>query len=333
VKVAVFGTKSYDKQYLTEANQTQGSPHELTFLEPRLSPDTVMLAQGFDAVCVFVNDNLNAEVIRRLADGGVRLIALRCAGFNNVDLQAARDYQITVVRVPKYSPYAVAEHALALIMTLNRKTHRAHARVRESNFELHGLMGFDIQAKTVGVIGTGQIGIEFARIMQAFNCVILGYDPFRNPAFEELGGAYVALEELFARADIISLHCPLTPETHHIINGRALAQMKAGVTLINTSRGALVDTVATIEALKSGKVGYLGLDVYEEESDLFFQDLSDQVMPDDVFARLLTFPNVLITGHQAFFTDTAVQNITETTINNISEFERSGEATNAVTIS
>jgi D-lactate dehydrogenase len=317
MKVAVFSTKAYDQRFLRAANQDR---HELVFFEPRLTPETASLASGFDAICVFVNDQVNAEVLRTLADGGTRLIALRSAGFNHVDLTVAQELGLAVVRVPAYSPYAVAEHAVGLILSLNRKIHRAYNRVREANFSIEGLLGFDLHGKTVGVIGTGKIGVIFARIMHGLGCRVLAFDPYPN-AEAEPHVQYVPLSELFKHSDIISLHCPLTPETYHIIGHEAVKQFKRGVMIINTSRGALVDTVAAIEGLKDGVIGYLGLDVYEEEGDLFFEDLSDKVIQDDVFSRLLTFPNVLVTGHQAFFTQEAILNIAETTIRNITAFE------------
>jgi D-lactate dehydrogenase len=318
MKVAVFSTRPYDEQFLNEANRHQ---HDLVYFEVKLSPATAQLATGHDAVCAFVNDDLQREVLEQLAKGGVKLIALRSAGFNHVDLVAAQDLGLTVVRVPAYSPYAVAEHALALILALNRKLHRAYNRVREGNFSLDGLLGFDLHGKTIGIIGTGKIGAVFAGIMAGFGCRLLAYDPFPNKQLEPVL-SYVPLENLLNEADIISLHCPLTPETYHIINRTSVGQMKPGVMLINTSRGALVDTPAVIEGLKDGKIGYLGLDVYEEEGDLFFEDLSNRVIRDDVFSRLLTFPNVLITGHQGFFTREAIVNIAETTIANITAFEK-----------
>jgi len=319
MRVAVFSTKNYDRMSLELANATYG--HELVFFEPRLTQETTALAVQFPVVCVFVNDQLDATVLIRLARQGTRLIALRSAGFNNVDLIAARASGLTVVRVPAYSPYAVAEHTVGLILTLNRKIHRAYARVREGNFALDGLLGFDLHGRTVGIIGTGKIGAVVAHIMNGFGCQLLAYDPFPNPDCERLGLRYVSRPHLFAASDIITLHCPLTPETRHLINAEALGQMKSGVMLINTGRGALIDTQAVIEALKSGRIGYLGLDVYEEEADLFFEDLSDKVIRDDVFARLLTFPNVVITGHQGFFTEEALKNIAETTLANITAFE------------
>jgi D-lactate dehydrogenase len=320
MRVAIFSTKNYDRAFLGAANATY--EHELVFFEPRLTEETNALAAGFPAVCVFVNDQLSAIVLNTLAGQGTRLIALRSAGFNNVDLIAARELGLTVVRVPAYSPYAVAELTVGLILTLNRKIHRAYARVREGNFALDGLLGFDLHGRTVGVIGTGMIGAVVARIMNGFGCRLLAYDPFPNPDCERLGAQYVSLQSLFTASDIVTLHCPLTPETHHLIDAQAIGQMKSGAMLINTGRGALIDTQAVIEALKSGRIGYLGLDVYEEEADLFFEDLSDKVIRDDVFARLLTFPNVVITGHQGFFTEEALKSIAETTLANITAFEQ-----------
>jgi D-lactate dehydrogenase len=318
MKVAIFSVKKYDREFLSAAN---ASRHELRFFEPHLSEETASLAAGLDAVCVFVNDQVNAAVIATLESLGVRLIALRCAGYNNVDLSAATKHGITVVRVPAYSPYAVAEHAIALMLALNRKVHRAYNRVREGNFALDGLVGFDMHGKTVGVIGTGQIGTVVAQILTGFGCPTLAFDPFPNATCRSLGVRYVELDELLAQSDIITLHCPLTPENKHLINEQALDKMKNGVMLINTSRGALLDTLAIIQGLKSGKIGYLGLDVYEEEERIFFEDRSGLILSDDVFARLLTFPNVIITGHQAFFTREALLNIAATTIENITKFE------------
>jgi D-lactate dehydrogenase len=318
MKIAIFSVKKYDREFLSAAN---ASRHELRFFEPHLNEETVNLAAGFEAVCVFVNDQVNAAVIARLRSLGVRLIALRCAGYNNVDLSAATKHGIIVVRVPAYSPYAVAEHSVALMLALNRKVHRAYNRVREGNFSLDGLVGFDMHGKTVGVIGTGQIGTVVAQILTGFDCPTLAFDPFPNATCQSLGVRYVELNELLAQSDIITLHCPLTPENKYIINDAAIARMKNGVMLINTSRGALLDTVAIINGLKSGKIGYLGLDVYEEEERIFFEDRSGLILSDDVFARLLTFPNVIITGHQAFFTRGALLNIAATTIDNITKFE------------
>jgi D-lactate dehydrogenase len=281
---------------------------------------------------VFVNDQVDATMLRDLTQQGTRLIALRCAGFNNVDLAAAHELGVTVVRVPAYSPHAVAEHTVGLILTLNRKIHRAYARVREGNFSLDGLLGFDLYHRTIGLVGTGRIGIIVAQIMRGFGCNILAYDLVPNPAVTELGGQYVTLADLYAQADIITLHAPLTPETYHMIDAAALDQMRPGVMLINTSRGALIDTRAVIQALKSGKIGYLGLDVYEEEAELFFEDLSNRMIQDDVFSRLLTFPNVILTGHQAFFTAEALQSIAETTLANITAFERGQDLIHQVSV-
>jgi len=317
VKVAIFSAKKYDREFLNAANNSR---HELRFFEPHLNEETIGLATGFEAVCVFVNDQVNAAVIAKLRSLGVRLVALRCAGYNNVDLSAAIRHGITVVRVPAYSPYAVAEHAIALMLALNRKVHRAYNRVREGNFALDGLIGFDMHDKTVGLVGTGQIGTVVAQILSGFGCPILAFDPFPNATCRSLGVRYVELNELLAQSDIISLHCPLTQEDKHMINGAAIRRMKNGVMLINTSRGALLDTVAIIQGLKSGRIGYLGLDVYEEEEEIFFEDRSGLILSDDVFARLLTFPNVVITGHQAFFTREALLNIAATTIDNITKF-------------
>jgi D-lactate dehydrogenase len=318
VNVAIFSAKKYDREFLNAAN---GSVHKLRFFEPHLNEETVGLATGFEAVCVFVNDHVNAAMIAKLRSLGVRLIALRCAGYNNVDLAAATKHGIPVVRVPAYSPYAVAEHAIALMLALNRKVHRAYNRVREGNFALDGLLGFDMHGKTVGLIGTGQIGTITAQILNGFGCPVLAFDPITNPACQSLGVRYVDLNELLLQSDVVSLHCPLTPGNKYIINGIAIGRMKKGVMLINTSRGALLDTVAIIGGLKSGKIGYLGLDVYEEEEEIFFEDRSGSILGDDVFARLLTFPNVIITGHQAFFTREALFNIATTTIDNITRFE------------
>ncbi len=320
MRVAVFSTHTYDRTFLDAANRKAGSPHELRFLDLALDLPTSALAQGSDAICVFVNDRLSAPVLEALAASGIRLAVLRAAGFNNVDIQAAEKLGITVLRVPAYSPHSVAEHALALIMTLNRKTHRAVSRVREQNFALDGLLGFDLAGKTVGVIGTGQIGAAFTGIMLGLGCRVVAFDPQPNPECVRRGVEYLSLAELLLACDVISLHCPLTPSTRHLVNADSLARMKPGVMLINTSRGAVIDTRAVIQSLKSGHIGYLGLDVYEEEGDLFFRDLSGEVIQDDVFARLLTFPNVVITAHQAFFTREALNAIATTTIRNLSDF-------------
>lgn len=319
MKITLFSAKSYDREFFDEVNAEFG--HDIRYLETRLTADTSSLADGSDAVCAFVNDRVDEATVRDLAGRGVELILLRSAGFNHVDLQATAEEGITVARVPAYSPHAVAEHTLALILGLNRQTHRAFNRVRERNFSLEGLLGFDVHDKTVGIIGTGTIGTTFARLMSGFGCRLLAYDPVPNDECRELGVEYVELPELFAASHIISLHCPLTPETHHLIDAEAIDQMRDGVMLINTSRGAIIDTRAVIEGLKSEKIGHLGLDVYEEEEALFFEDLSQRIIQDDVFARLLTFPNVLITGHQGFFTREALTNIAETTLRNAAAFE------------
>jgi D-lactate dehydrogenase len=318
MRVAVFSTKPYDERFLTTA--AEGTDHQLDFFEARLDRTTASLADDYDVVCAFVNDDLGAATLLRLARTGPKLIALRSAGFNHVDLEAAKSLGLPVVRVPAYSPDSVAEHTVALMLALNRKIHRAHARVREGNLSLDGLLGFDLGNRTVGIVGTGKIGVAVARLLSGFGCRLLGYDVNENPEALDLGVEYVALKNLWEQADVISLHAPLTPETHHIVDASAIASMRDGVMLINTSRGALVDTGAAIESLKSGKIGYLGLDVYEEEGDLFFEDLSDTVIQDDTFSRLLTFPNVLITGHQAFFTTEALEAIAHDTISNITAF-------------
>ena len=331
MRTAVFSSKAYDRTSFAAAQSREpGAGHELTFLDPSLSAQTVALAAGFPAVCLFVNDVADRPVLQQLAAGGTRVAALRCAGFNNVDLAAASELGIAVVRVPAYSPYSVAEHAITLMLGLNRKLHRAYNRVREGNFALDGLLGFDVHGKTVGVVGTGKIGAIAVRILLGFGCTVLAYDPKPDPAVERLGARYVALPELFAACDIITLHAPLTAQTRHLIDAAALARMKRGVMVINTSRGALVDARAAIDALKAGQLGALGIDVYEEEAKLFFEDLSSTVITDDVFARLLTFPNVIITGHQAFFTAEALAAIAETTLANLSCLEQGRPCANQV---
>ncbi|MGA2471164.1 MAG: 2-hydroxyacid dehydrogenase [Solirubrobacteraceae bacterium] len=328
MRVAVFSARSYVRDFLDAANAD--GQHELVYFEPTLDGGTVPLAAGYPAVCAFVHDHLDREVLERLADGGVQLVALRCAGFNNVDLKAASELGVIVTRVPAYSPYAIAEHTVGLILTLNRGIHRAFARVRDRNFALGGLLGFDLHGRTVGIVGTGVIGSALARILSGFGCRLLAYDVFENPECVRLGVEYVELGELLSASDIISLHCPLTAETYHLIDAQALAQVKPGVMLINTSRGALIDTQAVIDALKDGRVGYLGLDVYEEEDELFDEDLSSEIVQDDVFMRLLGFPNVIVTAHQAYFTSDALRNIAEETLANISAFERGEKSGNEV---
>lgn len=326
MKTAVFSSHSYDRDFLGTANDAAGSAHDLTFLDVRLSPETAPLASGHEGVCAFVNDQLDRAVLTALAGAGVKLVALRSAGFNHVDLKAAHELSLTVARVPAYSPQAVAEHTVALMLALNRKIHKAYARVREGNFALEGLLGFNLHGKTVGVVGTGKIGLCVAGILKGFGCVIRAFDPQPGDELARIGGSYLELSELLAASDIITLHCPLTPQTRHLIDAEAIRQMKPGAMLVNTSRGAVVDAKALIGGLKSRKIGSVALDVYEEEGDLFFENLSDALIQDDVFARLLTFPNVLITGHQAFFTREAMTAIAETTIKNISAFERTGKA-------
>ena len=329
MRVMIFSTKPYDRRSFAARNEASG--HRLHYREPRLSEETASLAAGFPAVCVFVNDVCDATVLEMLAAGGTRLIALRCAGFNNVDLAAAAALGISVVRVPAYSPHAVAEFTVGMILTLNRQIHRAYNRTRENNFALDGLLGFDLHGKTVGVIGTGKIGALVARTLRVgFGCEVLAFDLAPVAELEAIGIRYVDTGELVARSDIITLHCPLTPDTHHVVNARSIAAAKPGVMLVNTSRGALVDVEAVIDGLKSGKIGYLAIDVYEQEADLFFQDLSNEIIQDDTFQRLLTFPNVLVTGHQAFFTQEALTAIADTTLANIAAFERGEALANAV---
>jgi D-lactate dehydrogenase len=331
MRVVLFDAKPYDKEYF---DTRLGEDLAIEYFEPKLGPQTARLAAGFPVVCAFVNDDLGKEVIERLARDGVGLIALRCAGFNNVDLQAAARVGISVTRVPAYSPHAVAEHAVALMLTLNRRTHRAYNRVRDGNFRLAGLVGFDLYGRTAGVIGLGKIGRCFARIAAGFGMNVLAYDAVPDAtSAAALGLSLVRLDELFERSDIISLHAPLTPDTFHLIDGKRVAQMKRGVMLINTSRGALVDAAALIEGLKQGQIGAAGLDVYEEESEYFFEDRSDQVITDDLLARLMTFPNVLVTSHQAFLTREALGNIADTTLGNIREYlagKRGAALSNAV---
>lgn len=317
--LTIFSTRPYDRHFFEAANAA--GAHQLRFLEPRLSAETLVLAEGAEGVCVFVNDVLDEPVLEGLAASGTRLVALRCAGFNNVDLHAARDLGLPVVRVPAYSPHAVAEHTFALILALNRHVHRAYNRVREQNFSLDGLVGFDLQGKTIGVVGTGAIGIEVVRIAAGFGSRVLASDPAPSDEARAAGATFVDLSTLLGESDVVTLHCPLVPATRHIINAAALVGMRRGVMLINTSRGALVDTRAAIDALKSGHLGYLGIDVYEEEASLFFEDRSSALLADDVFARLLTFPNVIVTGHQGFLTHEALRAIAETTLASVSAFE------------
>ncbi len=315
MKITFFSTKPYDKEFFKKENEKFG--FELEFYETHLGPHIANVIDNTDVVCVFVNDKVNAEVIKELATKKIKVIALRCAGFNNVDLEAAKAYGIKVCRVPAYSPEAVAEHAVAMLLTLNRKTHKAYNRVREQNFSLNGLLGFDIHGKTVGVIGTGNIGRTFAKIMMGFGCKIIAFDVIANRDLEAMGVTFLPLIDIFNQSDIISLHCPLTEQTHHIINKESLAMMKKGVTIINTSRGGLIDTKAAIDALKLKQLGYLGIDVYEQEDKLFFRDLSNNIIEDDTIQRLMSFPNVLVTAHQAFFTEEALQQISAVTLDNV----------------
>jgi len=330
MEIAFFNAKPYDRRFFDEANRAHG--HRITYLEPRLCLETAPLAEGFEAVCAFVNDVLDRRALATLAAGGTRLVALRSAGFNHVDLAAADEFDITVMRVPAYSPHSVAEHTVGLMLALDRRIHRAHARVREGNFALDGLLGRELRSRTVGIVGTGKIGAAVARIVHGFGCRILASDVAPNPEVDALGAEYVARDVLLAGSDIVTLHCPLTPDTMHLIDGETIGLMRNGVMLINTSRGALIDTPAVIEGLKEGTIGSLGLDVYEEEADLFFEDLSDRVIQDDVFSRLLTFPNVIVTGHQAFFTEEALQAIAETTLDNVSAFGRGERPPTVVTV-
>jgi len=329
MRLAIFSTKSYDRESFSKINQDFN--HQLTFFEAPLNKDTVNLTVDHEAICVFVNDRLNKETIEKLSENDIKLIALRCAGFNNVDVAAAAEQGMKVVRVPAYSPYAVAEHAVALILTLNRKTHKAFNRIRETNFSLERLSGFDLYGKTVGVIGTGTIGKVFIRIMRGFGCQVYAYDKFPSDELKKEGLEYLEMNDLLSTSDIISLHCPLTPETLHLINKESIAHMKRGTMLINTSRGGLINTKDIIKALKHGKIGYLGIDVYEQEENLFFKDLSESIIQDDQIMRLMTFPNVLITAHQGFFTTEALNQIGTVTLQNLKDFEKGEELHNEVT--
>ncbi|MGN7819879.1 2-hydroxyacid dehydrogenase [Chitinophaga varians] len=328
MKILFFSTQPYDITYFNQANENNA--HHFRFLEYPLNEDNTALIKDETAVCVFVNDKVNAAVVRQLKEKGVRLIALRCAGFNNVDLKAAGEAGISVVRVPAYSPHAVAEHAVTLLLALNRKIYKSYNRVRDNNFTLSGLEGFDVYGKTVGVIGTGNIGAVFCRIMLGFGCKVLAHDVYNNDALMQAGVTYVSPETIMAESDIISLHCPLTPDTKHLINAHTISQMKPGVVLINTSRGGLIDTPSVVEALKNGHIGALGIDVYEQEEQLFFQNLSGTIIQDDVLSRLTTFPNVLVTAHQGFFTKEALTQIAGTTLDNINAFEKNEPLKNAL---
>jgi D-lactate dehydrogenase len=331
VRVAVFSTQSYDRRFLDEASALHdpGGKFELVYQETSLSSRTAVLAEGCEAVCVFVNDRVDAPTLAALAASGVRTILLRCAGFNNVDLEAAKRLGLSVSRVPAYSPEGVAEHAIALIMTLNRQVHRAYNRVRDGNFMLDGLLGFTLHGKTAGIVGTGKIGLATGRILKGFGCDLLGCDPCPSPEFDGLGER-VDLSTLLARSDIVTLHCPLTDDTRHMMNAERLALMKPGAMLVNTSRGALLDTGAVIDALKARRLGSLALDVYEQEGELFYHDRSSDIIDDDVFQRLMTFPNVLVTGHQGFFTVEAMREIAEVTFGNLRDAAGGIECPNKV---
>ncbi len=328
-KISFFSTQPYDQTFFEKYNADFG--FELEFFDIQLNEQTVTLVDNKAIVCVFVNDVVNAAVIKKLAEKEVKIIALRCAGFNNVDLEAAKKHGIQVCRVPAYSPEAVAEHAMAMILTLNRKTHKAYNRVREQNFSLHGLLGFDLHGKTIGIIGTGNIGKAFSKIAKGFGSTVVAYDVVKDSGMEADGVQYVALDTLIKKSDIISLHCPLNDETRHLINKKTLAQMKTNVMIINTSRGALINTSDVIKGLKSGKVGYLGIDVYEQEEKLFFRDLSDDIIQDDKIQRLMSFPNVLVTAHQAFFTNEALTQIALITLSNVKELALNGQTKDQLT--
>lgn len=320
MKIAFFSTKSYDRDSFM--SHAVNFANEFSFFEVPLDHRTVSLAQGHQAICTFVNDQIDEFILKKLNLFGIRLIALRCAGYNQVDLSAAQHFGINIVRVPAYSPEAVAEHAFALLLTCIRKTHKAYNRVRENNFSLEGLTGFNIHGKKIGVIGTGAIGKAFCRIAKGFGTEILAYDLVESEEMKSIGVKYLSLHEVLSNSQIISLHCPLTPETRHMINAETLGYMQHGVTLINTSRGALIDTKAVIKGLKSRKIGYLGIDVYEQEEHIFFKNLSEEILDDEMISRLMTFPNVLISGHQAFLTREALDQIAKTTLENISSFEK-----------
>lgn len=318
MKVAVFSTKKYDQKSFEIINDNY--QHELAYFDFRLTVQTAKMAQGFEAVCAFVNDDLSQPVLEALANNGIRLIAMRCAGFDKVDLEAAKQLGIQVVRVPAYSPEAIAEHTLGLMLSLNRRIHRAYQRTRDANFSLEGLTGFNFHGKTVGVIGTGKIGIATIRILKGLGMNILAYDPYENPIAIELGVTYTSLDDIYRQSDVITLHCPMTQENHHMLNADAFAKMRDGVMIVNTSRGELLNSKDAIEALKNSKIGSLGIDVYENEKDLFFEDKSNDVIKDDVFRRLSACHNVLFTGHQAFLTEEALGNIADTTLNNIVQY-------------
>lgn len=328
MRIAFFSTNSYDQESFDQLLPEH--KHKFTYFEAKLDYHTTSLAEGFDAICTFVNDDLDERILSRLSSLGIKKIVLRCAGYNQVDLEAAKQMNFTICRVPAYSPEAVAEHAFALILTLSRKTHKAYNRVREANFSLSGLTGFNLYGKTIGVIGTGAIGKAFCKIALGFGCKVLAFDPSQQDDLKSLGIKYVSLEELFKLSQIISLHCPLTPDTHHLIDKEALKTMNNGVMLINTSRGALIQTKDVIDALEKKKVGYLGIDVYEQEEDLFFQNRSEEILKDEQISRLMTFPNVLITGHQAFLTKEALAEISRVTLLNLDQMEQGESLENQI---
>lgn len=328
MKIASFSTKSYDRASFDRILPESG--HSMSYFDAKLDIRTLSLAEGHQAICSFVNDHIDAAMTKKMAKMGIRLIALRCAGYNQIDLKAAAEQGIKIVRVPAYSPEAVAEHAFALILTLARKTHKAYNRVRDNNFSIEGLTGVNIHGKTVGVIGTGAIGRAFCRIAKGFGCKVLAYDVVENEEMKQLGVQYLDIKEVLASSHIISLHCPLTPDTHHLINAESIALMQDGAALINTSRGALVETKAVIKALKTKKIGFLGIDVYEQEENIFFKNLSEEIMQDEQIARLMTFPNVLVTGHQAFLTKEALAQISSTTLANVTAFEKGEKLVNEV---
>ncbi|MGM0566647.1 MAG: 2-hydroxyacid dehydrogenase [Bacteroidota bacterium] len=330
MKIAFFSSKQYDQEYFSRMNAEFS--HTLSFFESRLNKYTVSLAKGHDAICAFVNDKVNENTLNQMAEHNIKAIALRSAGFNNVDLEAATKLGITVLRVPAYSPQAVAEHALALVFTLNRKTHKAYNRVREGNFSLERLTGFNLSGKTIGVIGTGAIGRAFIHLLKGFDAKIVAYDPYPNDMLKKQGVEYRSLNDLLSVSDLVSLHCPLTHDTFHIINKQSLSHIKEGAMLINTSRGKLIDTDAAIDALKEKKLGYLGIDVYAEEEKLFFKDLSEMIIDDDKIARLMQFPNVLITAHQGFLTREALEQIAMTTLQNLTDYENGKVNENAVSL-
>ncbi len=328
MKVAVFGTQFYERDYFKKYNSN--NKHELVFFEKPLNTTTADFAKGFSAVCVFVTDRIDKKCIEKIEKLGVKLIVLRSAGFNNVDIESAKANNVKVLRVPAYSPQAVAEHAVALILTLNRKTHKAYNQVRDNNFSLQHLMGFNLFGKTIGIVGTGKIGRAFCNIMLGFGCKIMAYDIKENDDLKQKGVQYKTFDELLSKSDIISIHCPLKPKTRHLFDKKAFDKIKKGMMIINTSRGEIINTEDAIEALKSGQIGYLGIDVYENERDLFFKDYSQSIIQDDIFERLLSFHNVLITPHQAFYTHEAVTEIAKITLKNFSDFEENRVLENEV---